>query len=166
MTGSMAATGRHGLEEGVLHLDLKAARRRLSSKQLGGESQCRHSQWHTSSNKVTPPNPLWMALRLAPQKGTHTWYSKPGQNPVAHIVTGHRRKATNIVLLNQCDNPIKLPFKCLSLHLLNTVSVNLNLSWKEISMFAVEDRCTEKTHFHFHFTKRLKRSVCCCDDQK
>jgi hypothetical protein len=28
----------------VLHLDLKAARRRLSSKQLGGESQCRHSQ--------------------------------------------------------------------------------------------------------------------------
>lgn len=101
---------------------------------------------------------------FAPQKGTHIWYSKPGQKPVTQVVTGHGRETTNIVLLNGCDNPIKLPFKCLCLYLLNTVSVNLNLSWKETSMFAVEGRCTEETHFHF--TKLLKRSVHCCNEQK
>ena len=38
----------------VLHLVSKAARRRLSSKQLGGGSQSPPPQCHTSSNKATP----------------------------------------------------------------------------------------------------------------
>jgi hypothetical protein len=38
----------------VLHLYLKAARRRLASRQLGGGSQSPGPQGHTSSNKATP----------------------------------------------------------------------------------------------------------------
>ena len=44
-------------ELGVLHLVLKANKRRLlSSRQLEGGSQNLPPQWHTSSNKATPPN--------------------------------------------------------------------------------------------------------------
>ena len=40
----------------VLHLDLKVARKKLSSRQLGGGSRGPPPQRHTSSNKDTPPN--------------------------------------------------------------------------------------------------------------
>jgi hypothetical protein len=39
----------------VLHLVLKANRRLLSSRQLGGRSLSPPSQWHISFNKATPP---------------------------------------------------------------------------------------------------------------
>ena len=39
----------------ILCLDLKPVRR-LSSRYLGGGSQSPPPQWHTSSNKATPPN--------------------------------------------------------------------------------------------------------------
>jgi len=40
----------------VLHLHLKAARRRLTPLWLKGGSHCPPPQWHTSSNKATLPN--------------------------------------------------------------------------------------------------------------
>jgi len=56
---AMQHLGRHGAGGGawVLHLVLKSNRRRLlPSKQLGRRSQSPSPQWHTSSNKATPPN--------------------------------------------------------------------------------------------------------------
>lgn len=100
-------------------------------------------------NNYNNKNQELSASHPDPSLGTHIWYSKPRQKPVTQVVTGHRREATIIVLLNGCDDSIKLSFKCLCLHLLNTVSVNLNLSWKETSLFAVEGRCTEDS-FSFH----------------
>lgn len=43
-------------EPGVLHLDWKAARRRLAPTWLGGESPSLPPQQHTSPSKATPPN--------------------------------------------------------------------------------------------------------------
>jgi hypothetical protein len=43
-------------ELGIPHLVPKANRRKLSSKQVGEGSQRPPPQWHTSSNKATPPN--------------------------------------------------------------------------------------------------------------
>jgi hypothetical protein len=39
-----------------LLLNLKAARRRLASRQLGQGSWSPHPQWYTYSNKASPPN--------------------------------------------------------------------------------------------------------------
>ena len=52
--GSMAASKQEELR--VLLLFLKAARRRLAPKWLGGGSHCPPPKCHTSSNKATPPN--------------------------------------------------------------------------------------------------------------
>jgi hypothetical protein len=52
----------------ILHLDLEASRRVLSSRQLGGGSQSPPPQRHTSSKKATPtPTRLHLLTVLLPE---------------------------------------------------------------------------------------------------
>ena len=55
-------------ETRVLHLHRKEARNKLSPTWLGGRSQNPPPQWHTFSNKATPPN---SAIPLGPSIQTH-----------------------------------------------------------------------------------------------
>jgi hypothetical protein len=54
----------------VLHLDLKATRRKLTLRQLGEASQSPPQQWHTSFNKASPP-------KLSPPYGPSTFKPPP-----------------------------------------------------------------------------------------
>jgi hypothetical protein len=81
--GAWWRPGRHGAggEEGrVLHLHLKAARRKLASRQLGGGLKPTPTvtylfpKCHTYSNKATPPNSVasWANTFKSPQQLTRS----------------------------------------------------------------------------------------------
>lgn len=57
------------------------------------------------------PTAFQLDLSPTPQREGHMQYCKPGQNPVAVGITGPSGQATSMVLLDECDAPVKLTSK-------------------------------------------------------